>query len=799
MARQKKQNDSKLFIVTGTTRGLGLSLANEIKKDSNATLVSISRKKNILADYNIVIDLTKTTKIENAVAKLFNKIHFKNYKKVYLIHNAATVTPMGGLHELATSEIHQHHQINIIAPTILMKCLTTEFFKNEKLNQLIIINISSGAAFQPIAGWSQYCTSKAGMHMLIQNLRLDYQKEKNFNVFSFSPGVMDTDMQNNIRQEKSKFFTRKKDFIELKKQKNLLSPETVAKKLISYLDKTKNFAEHVSVSELMKSNLALVFMLSSLFIHTACSFDIKNIANRSVAQVIDKGNHFEDVTINSGVAKDHSIAIAVGDYNNDYFPDFISKNRLYHNSFKDGLISFVDVTEQAGLSGMKGLPMFLDINNDGLLDIMTNASQLFIQSKNGKFMDKAQDYELKFPDKVNTLSFVDLNGDGFTDIVGGLSEIHDTQKGTFSFLPPFAFLNIGGKKFIDASKMFNFDDHKAYNRGIHWADYDQDSKIDGYFSNYRLRENFLYKKTDKEFINIAQSKNIAGEKNNSQYYDEYYKKRFGPQFGHTIASHWADFNNDGLLDLWVSNLVHKFVGIGGNGSYDYRGYVCDDSKIYKNLGAPLYNFVDMRKDSGIPYKPMGDWTKYKGDELWAQTIVGDYDNDGFQDVFLTQVYNLPYAHSLLYRNLGNFKFQKSSVSEPIRFFDSYVAVWADIDRDGKLDLLTSGRPEINKPHEFKIFRNITKNNHNYIKIKLVGGKSSKNPVTTQVKLFLNDGSIQLRQVDGINGTHNQQSESIIHFGLGTKTIIGFQIRWSSGVVQNYNANKVNTTYLGVEP
>lgn len=798
---QKKipKKNSKLFIVTGTTRGLGLKLCEEIKKGPESTLISIARQKNLKADYNLVMDLSDSNKLENSLKRLFLKIRFSDFKKVILIHNAATVTPMGGLHELDSKEIIHHHNLNITTPTLLIKNLVEKYFQTKKKTELIIVNISSGAAFHPIAGWSQYCASKAALHMLIKNLRQDFEKEKGFQAFSFSPGVMDTDMQGNIRAEKSKFFSRKKDFLELKKNKKLLSPETVAVQLMKYLNKTKNFSEHISVNDLIKSTLSLTIISTCSLFFSSCSYDLKSFPERSVAQVIKRGNHFEDVTINSGVSSDHSGSIAVGDYNNDFFPDFISRNRLYHNAYKDGMISFVDVTDQVGLGTMKGLPMFLDINNDGKLDIMTNASQLFIQQKNGKFINMAKNFGLQFPEKVYSLSFVDLNNDGFTDIVGGQSEIHDTTKGTFSFLPSFALLNVGGRKFVDISKQFSFDAQKVYNRGIHWADYDLDSKPDGYFSNYRLKENFLYKKTATEFINTAQTKGVAGEKNSTQYYDEYYKKTFGPQFGHTISSHWADFNNDGLLDLWVSNLVHKFVGMSNNGSYDYRGYVCDDSKIYKNTGAPHYKFVDVRKDSGIAYKPLGDWSKYKGDELWAQTIVGDYDNDGYQDVFLTQVYNLPYAHSLLYRNLGNFKFQEVSASEPIRFFDSYVAVWADVDRDGKLDLLTSGRPGVNKPHEFKIFRNITKNNNNYVKIKLVGNKSSKNPVTTQVKLFLNDGTVMIRQYDGVNGTHNQQSESTLHFGLGKRGIKGFQIRWNSGLVKNYTASKVNTIYMGVEP
>ena len=218
-----KRKPTNLFIVSGTSRGLGLKLAEEIKKQPDNVLLAIGRKKSIHADFNIIVDLKDYLKLEKELNKGLVKINFGEYKKIILIHNAATVTPIGGLHELKSDEIIQHQNINTISPIILMKNIIAKHQKAGKKNQLTIVNISSGAAFHAIAGWSQYCSSKSAMHMLIRNLRLDYEKDKSFQAFSFSPGVMDTDMQGNIRAEKSKYFSRKKDFLQMKKENILLT------------------------------------------------------------------------------------------------------------------------------------------------------------------------------------------------------------------------------------------------------------------------------------------------------------------------------------------------------------------------------------------------------------------------------------------------------------------------------------------------------------------------------------------------------------------------------------------------
>ena len=540
----------------------------------------------------------------------------------------------------------------------------------------------------------------------------------------------------------------------------------------------------------LKKHLFICFLM---IVASACA--TLNNPKRETASVKKAGIYFEDITTASGIPDMAGSSIIVSDYDNDYYPDFMMANRLFRNTSTPTAILFEDVTVKAGLEKNSGDAIFIDINNDDQPDIITITGQVYIQNK-GVFTERSKEFGLVMPAKAFALSYADVNRDGFADLIVGVSEIHENN--TFTFVPGKFFLNIEGKAFKEDNR-FNLDKYPAYTRGIQWADFDNDSYTDAYFSNYRLRQNFLFKNNKGIFTESAPEYRVQGEYSTTTYLDPFYKKTYGPQYGHTIGSVWADFNNDGNLDLWAANLVHKFVGKNGDGSYDIRGYVCDDSKIYRNMGAPDYKFTDVRRESGIPMMPMGDWSKYKGDELWSQITAADFDNDGLVDTYVAQVYNLKYANSFLFKNNGNFKFSDISLSEPTRVFDSYAAAWADFNNDGKMDLLISGRDAVDATPTTRLLKNIFNNpaNH-FVKIKLVGTTSGKNPVGTQVRIF-HDKGVTMRQYEGVSGTLSQENDPNLHFGLGNATTINsIEVRWSSGKRQMVTGVKMDQGWIVTE-
>lgn len=528
----------------------------------------------------------------------------------------------------------------------------------------------------------------------------------------------------------------------------------------------------------------------TLFIFKNSFSPLRNIS--SLPSSLEK-NYFLDVTnsANSNLLRISTSSIAVGDYDNDAFPDFIAGKHIFKNISRESNIYFVEVTAQLLDEEIKGNSIWIDFDNDGLLDFITTSGQVFRQEKN-KFIEISKRINFSLPANVHTLSFGDLNEDGFADLVVGMNEIHTDN--TFSFVSPHAYLNIEGKYFLEISSQLNLDKFPAYTRGILWADFNNDQAPDLYFSNYRLHANYLLQVKNKTLVDSTKKYDLAGIYNPKKNYDTNMKKFYGPLFGHTIGAAWGDLNNDGNLDLWSSNLVHKFVGH-NNGVYDIRGYVCDDSKIYINTGAPFYNLIDARKETGLLLKPIGDWNLYKGDELWAHTTMADFDNDGLLDVYVSQVYNLDYAYSLLFKNNGNLKFKNISFNEPLKIYDSYAGAWADFNNDGKMDFINSGRGLINAPPQIRIFKNIFQSKNHFLKIKLNGSKSGKNPVTTKVKLFTSKG-IFIRQYDGVTGTMNQQNDPTLHFGLGDiDKIIRMEVYWNSKKIQSIKNIEIDKTYI----
>jgi len=112
--------------------------------------------------------------------------------------------------------------------------ITSCFIKLSKHLETVkrIINISSGAAKFPYYGWSSYCTGKAGIDMFTQCIATEQQKQKYpVEIMSVAPGIIDTQMQETIRNTPEEKFIHKKKFIEYKEKGHLKSPSDAGKSI----------------------------------------------------------------------------------------------------------------------------------------------------------------------------------------------------------------------------------------------------------------------------------------------------------------------------------------------------------------------------------------------------------------------------------------------------------------------------------------------------------------------------------------------------------------------------------------
>lgn len=231
----------KLYIITGASAGLGLSLS-KIALSQGDLVIGVSRRSVLKHEnfFSLKHDLSKPSGMEKKLERLFERINFRKIKSVHLINNAAGIEPVSLVGKLSNEGISQQLALNLTAPIILTNYLLQKFKK-----KLVVTNITSGAAVRAISGWSLYCSTKSGLRMFTECL-----VGEGVRAISFSPGIMDTGMQATLRKQNSKDFQRVKEFKDYKDKNLLLSADEVATLLIGLLSRDEFNQIHYTVGEL---------------------------------------------------------------------------------------------------------------------------------------------------------------------------------------------------------------------------------------------------------------------------------------------------------------------------------------------------------------------------------------------------------------------------------------------------------------------------------------------------------------------------------------------------------------------
>ncbi|WP_417609492.1 SDR family NAD(P)-dependent oxidoreductase [Owenweeksia hongkongensis] len=214
------------FFITGTSSGIGYQLAMQALEDGHK-VVGISRRHVI--NHPNYRHLTYNLNNYDEY-KLINFNINKEAEKLVLVNNAGWLGDVKPAGQVSPASIERAYQINLIAPSILSKLFIEQTEKLEA--EKVIVNISSGAASYPVSGWSTYCASKAGINLFTQVLREDYP---NIHSFAIAPGIVDTDMQGEIRRLDTEDFPDKQRFVDYKDKGELSSPIDVASKLLKVI------------------------------------------------------------------------------------------------------------------------------------------------------------------------------------------------------------------------------------------------------------------------------------------------------------------------------------------------------------------------------------------------------------------------------------------------------------------------------------------------------------------------------------------------------------------------------------
>lgn len=231
------------YIITGASRGLGKAIAeNLISKDNHLFCISRRRDEDFIDKAAIndcraeffEFDFNFLEELDMLAETIFERVNFNKAESICLINNAGVVKPVKPIGKFPSFEIISNMNVNMIAPMIL----TSEFIKRteEYSCEKKVVYVSSGAAKKPYYGWGCYCSAKAAMDMFTGCVGVEQKNSANpVKIFSFIPGIIDTDMQGEIRQSSVEDFEQVERFIKFKENGDLKSPDFVAKKLIDLI------------------------------------------------------------------------------------------------------------------------------------------------------------------------------------------------------------------------------------------------------------------------------------------------------------------------------------------------------------------------------------------------------------------------------------------------------------------------------------------------------------------------------------------------------------------------------------
>jgi len=525
---------------------------------------------------------------------------------------------------------------------------------------------------------------------------------------------------------------------------------------------------------------------------------------------------FEDVTERAGVARKHSnrvfenpyaeimsgytalgAAAAVADYDGDGFEDLFvtdsaetGTNLLYHNN---GDFTFSEVGAAAGVAGgndpsnASADALWLDYDNDGRPDLFVACfghNQLF-HNEGSRFREvTAQAGLVRYANAITAVAF-DYDRDGWVDLfVGSYFQPVDIFKpDTPRFFPEsFETADNGGGvtvwrnqqdgTFRDVTKQAGFA-LSGWTLDLGHADADQDGDDDLYVA--------CDFGTDRFFVN-----------NGDGTFRDATKEAIGIDTKKGMNADWGDYDNDGWLDIYVTNITDDYMregnflwrnnGPGPDGKVTFSD-VARETGTYNTGWGWGAKFLDYDNDGWLDLYVVNGWVS-AGPESYVPDIFEMIVRPG---VDLADARSWPpmgkkslsgYQKKKLFHNQNGQIFKDEA---PRHGLDSTrdgrgVAV-ADFDNDGRLDLFVSNAN--NLPF---LYRNVAPNPGHWAGFLLEGKRSNRQAIGARLRLTAG-GRTQLRFVDGGNGFAAQSSRRVF-FGLGAaERIDQLEVLWPSGVRQ----------------
>jgi len=542
---------------------------------------------------------------------------------------------------------------------------------------------------------------------------------------------------------------------------------------------------------LSTSGLALTISAAFL-LSTPAGIQFEDVAKKAGIQF----THFKGSHGISTILEEAGPGVCVADFDGDGYQDiyFVNgrdlygggiqvRNALYRNN-GDG--TFTDVTLKAGVPGTAyGLGcVWGDYDNDGHPDLYVTQygkNVLYRNNGDGTFTDVTQKAHVDGTDFGTVFhtgaTFFDYDRDGYLDLyAGGYVNFGPGSQRTciigtnveascrpavYKGTPAVLYHNNRDGTFTNVTKAAKMFQPNGKNLSVAAADYDTDGWPDLFVANDGVDVYLYHNQHDGTFKDVALTTGIALTAN-----------------GNAMAAmcmSLGDYDNDGLLDLYIS---------------DWQGA---GDHIWHNDGEGFLEEVSER--TGIAAQTQNVLSFGGG--------FFDYDNDGRLDLFIANghVYqdvektaaNIHYKQiNSLFHNDGNGRFSDVTANSGPGFTVPHLgrgAAFLDFDNDGFLDIVVAnnGDPPL-------LLRNSGANGNHFVNFKLVGTRSNRDAMGARIKL-ISGGIAQIREIAG-GGSYLSQSDLRAHFGLGRETRVErMEISWPSGRRQTFRDIPADRFYV----
>ncbi|MGZ5156608.1 MAG: SDR family NAD(P)-dependent oxidoreductase [Caldimonas sp.] len=244
IGRAVRPSRLKLFVVTGASRGLGAAIAERLLGEAQNTVLCISRHENealaaparqsgaTLEQWRA--DLAEPAAVAARLRAWLAGRDAAAFAEATLINNAGVLTRIGALEACSDDELSAALRVGLEAPLLLMAAFlrATAAWSGERR----VLNISSGLGRRAMAGQATYCAAKAGMDHLSRAVALDQALlGKGAKIVALAPGVIDTDMQVQLRSADGTGFPDQAAFVRLKEAGQLTSSRDAAARVLAFL------------------------------------------------------------------------------------------------------------------------------------------------------------------------------------------------------------------------------------------------------------------------------------------------------------------------------------------------------------------------------------------------------------------------------------------------------------------------------------------------------------------------------------------------------------------------------------